>query len=534
MTMKPSLLLLIFALLLTACQPALDRVSTPIPEPPTSTPAPTETPQTSQAEIATLLTAALQSQLNETCQADPLLCQAYEAYQNSRETDPLHGLALGLLEVSTDNPLFTLAIDPINGEPVVYLDSSEDFAGGLLRPAIGGDEGYLFIATNPYGEKARISHEGPCLANAYDDDGQFLGGVSAQTGQWVDASELTQEDRKAMIAFAGQMELLARQVVDGKIAIKDLQFTPEQRAVFDELLQSHPDVQKLIEKRAAAVMDGTMTMEESRSGLTIEQQIDISQAIIDAEYPKTFTSKVIFDAVNQELPFSSSELGPLAVPFTTDEDGHIIFPGPNGEIITSPATMEFFQGEIEILNLIETNTGGNLPAFGDITNRSEELGMAGIYAPFASKGEALWIPFMVYEGIMKTPDGQIKDPLQLWSNVLNQTLLIGIKLMYPHFDAQGQPTYLRVVVARMHSGAGVRQNNAQIASNWHKEAEVGVNTAHLDRAANSCIGRQGYPIVASTNLSFTTDDLMGREGSLIRDKKRLVKFFSLGNFYCQP
>jgi hypothetical protein len=124
-----------------------------------------------------------------------------------------------LLETSADNQPFTLAIDPINGEPVVYLDSSENFAGGLLRLAIGGNEGFLFIATHPYGEKARISHEGPGLANAYDEGGQLLGCVSAKTGQWVDASELTQADRKAMIAFAGQMELLARQVVDGKMTL---------------------------------------------------------------------------------------------------------------------------------------------------------------------------------------------------------------------------------------------------------------------------------------------------------------------------
>jgi|GEM_PF-3687147 len=60
--MKPALLIFVFALLLAACQPASDGVSTPVQETPaTSTPSPTETPtslpspteilQTSQAEI---------------------------------------------------------------------------------------------------------------------------------------------------------------------------------------------------------------------------------------------------------------------------------------------------------------------------------------------------------------------------------------------------------------------------------------------------------------------------------------------------
>lgn len=209
--MRPACFLIVFALLLAACQPALESVSTPMPEPPTSTPAPTETPQTSQPDLPTL-TAALQSQLDEICQADPLLCQTYEAYKNSRQTDPLHSLALGLLEISPSNdpggPPFTLTIDPVNGEPVVYLDSAEGTAVALLRLAIGGDEGHLFIATSPYGENARISHEGPGLANAYDEDGQLLGCVSANTGQWVNASQITAEDRKQVIVGVSVEELV--------------------------------------------------------------------------------------------------------------------------------------------------------------------------------------------------------------------------------------------------------------------------------------------------------------------------------------
>jgi hypothetical protein len=543
--MRPALFLLIVALLLAACQPASDGVSTPRPEPPTSKPAPTETPPTRQPDIATL-TATLQSQLDETCQADPLLCQAYEAYKNSRQTDPLHSLALGLLEMSTDSdpggPPFTLAVDPINGEPVVYLDSAEGAVVALLRPAIGGDEGYLFISTSPYGENARISHEGPCLANAYDEDGKFLGGVSASTGQWVDASELTQADRKAMIAFTGQMELLAQQVVEGKFAMKDLQFTLEQRAAFDEVLQNHPEIHKLIEQRAAAVMAGELPMEEALAGLTIEQRMDLSQQIINATYPEKTNLRLrdnIFNTVHdmdgrlKGLPRSF-----FALPYAIDEEGLVVIGGPEGEMLHTGVTMEFFTDKGPTIEIIENNT-----AHREVKPMEPERangllpGMNIFTSVFFPPEEVVFIPTVVVP--IRSDETTHLDPMPLWTNILNQTLSMGIRVALPYFDENGDVPYFKVVILEI-STFGLREgsNWDSVLSNSYFQDQAGIRLDRIQQRPGTCLRpviEEGKVAVAIFGSAFNAVQrvLNGEVGSTFVENNAPV-MWPVTTVYCPP
>jgi len=403
---------------LAACQPASDGASTPTAETPTSTPSPAEAPQTNQADIATL-TAALQSRLDETCQADPLLCQAYEAYKNSRETDPVHSLALGLLEISTDSdagsPSFTLTIDPINGEPVVYLnfDSTDGSAGALLRPAIGGYEGYLLISTSPYGEKARISHEGPCVANAYDEDGQSLGGVSAKTGQWVDAGELTQEDRKARIEFAGQMELLARQVSQGK-----------------------------------------MTLAEATAGMSMEQRLDFSGILVKLSHQKNKNLSAKFEGKPVQIQYQTDgvaagekvnfrESSQFAIPATINEEGKIVYRGPNDEIIVTEVGLDFFKTETELAdNIYKQSTTKDWSERIQEEPSSETIRHAATFLP---QGVKYWtmrntqftmFPALVYRSGYEA----MLPPEDYW----NENRWIIVQVVAPEFndDGEGVAEYL--------------------------------------------------------------------------------------------
>jgi hypothetical protein len=473
--MKPALLLLVFALLMTACQPALDSVSTPTAQAPVNTPAPTETPPTSQADSATLLTSTLQSQLDETCQTDPLLCQAYEAYKNSRQTDPLHSLALGLLETSADNQPFTLAIDPINGEPVVYLDSSENFAGGLLRLAIGGDEGHLFISTSPYGENARISHEGPGLANAYDEDGQLLGCVSAKTGQWVDASELAQADRKAMIAFAGQMALLARQVVDGK-----------------------------------------MTLAEATMGMNTDERMSLSKIFIKEKNPlnptgKIFTTVEFEDYSEWKLPRKEWV---LATPATIEEDGFISYMDPSGKIVKTNLTLSYFTNTELISQTLASQN--ELTTDSSVTQPTHFSISEGVVVLESTTPAHCFVPAIVY-GIIKNDDEFVIAPAT--ANNENRTIILQFGV--PTLSKNGDLLFLEIVYPSLHSDVTVFINNSengkiQVFSSWHNYKQPGIKVENFKK----------IPPIYDQNGSFVVIELAGST-SRWKDRKQLLNMWPI-------